>query len=126
MGFSGSLGPAPRAGRWTVPAPAPILGSMDSQGIFSLPGQGAGAFGSLESLAAYFSRYLPPAYVSSLIEAEKEIFVVRRDCTLEETHAQFLRKCDSALRRSLAEAEAGRAGWDWSCAPPAASLGQPH
>lgn len=66
---------------------------------------------------AYYSRAMPPAYVHGLIEAEKEIFVVRRECSLRETQIQFLRKCESALSRALFEAQAGRAAWDWNWSP---------
>ena len=40
-----------------------------------------------------------------------------RTCSLGETHVQFLRKCESALARAVNEAQAGRAGWDWSWSP---------
>lgn len=100
---------------------------MEFPGFPPLAGSGvACAFATLDSLAAFYARYLPAGYVRNLIEAEKEIFVVRRECTLEETHAQFLRKCEGALRRSLEEARDGRAGWDWSWAPPANPIGQAH
>ena len=77
------------------------------------------AFTTLEGLMAHYSQWLPTQYVYNLIEAEKEIFVVRKECSLQETRMHFLKKCESALLRSLAEAQAGRAAWDWSyVAPP--------
>lgn len=84
------------------------------------PGLGADCrFPTFEALIAYYSRLLPAPYVRNLIEAEKEIFVVRRDCTLQETYVQFLRKCESGLRRAAEDAEAGRGAWEWTHAGPA-------
>ena len=91
------------------PRPGPLQGSACE----------GSAFATFESLQAYYSRMMPAAYVQGLIEAEREVFVVRRECSLRETQIQFLRKCESALARALAEALAGRAAWDWSIAPPA-------
>lgn len=82
---------------------------------FPLPGILSGsAFATVEALTAYYSRLMPAAFVHGIIEAEREVFVVRRECSLRETHVQFLRKCESALIRVLADAQAGRAAWDWS------------
>jgi hypothetical protein len=90
-----------------IPLPVPGLG-------------GAQSFTTLEALMTHYSRWLPAQYVWNVVEAEKEVFVVRRECSLQETHMQFLRKCESALMRSLAEVQAGRSGWDWNyVAPPA-------
>ena len=92
----------------------------DSPSPFPVSGTSAGSsFASLEALMAYYGRAMPPAYVHGLIEAEKEIFVVRRECSLRETQIQFLRKCECALARALAEAQAWRAEWDWNWAPSA-------
>jgi hypothetical protein len=91
-----------------IPSPFPVSG----------PSAGS-SFGTIEALVAYYARAMPPQYVHGLIEAEKEVFVVRRDCSLRETQVQFLRKCESALARALAEAHAGRAAWDWNWAPSA-------
>lgn len=77
----------------------------------------APVFASFEALIAYYARWMPLPHLHGLIEAEKEIFIVRRDCSLQETHAQFLRKCEGALARALADAQAGRAAWDWSGVP---------
>jgi hypothetical protein len=78
------------------------------------------AFTTLEGLMAHYSQWLPSQYVQNLVEAEKEIFVVRKECSLQETRLQFLKKCESALTRSLAEIQSGRANLDWSyIAPPA-------
>jgi hypothetical protein len=76
-------------------------------------------FATLESLIAYYGRWLPVPYVHGIIAGEKEIFVVRKDCSLGETHVQFMRKCESALARAVNEAQAGRAGWDWTWGTPA-------
>lgn len=81
-------------------------------GLSALP-----SFATLDSLIAYYSRWIPVQYVQGVIEAEKEVFVVRKDCSLGETRVQFLRKCESALARAVKEAQAGRAGWDWSFNP---------
>lgn len=90
-----------------IPSPFPASG----------PSLGS-SFATIEAMVAYYSRAIPPAYVYGLVEAEKEIFVVRRECSLRETQIQFLRKCESALARALAEAQAGRAAWDWNWMPP--------
>jgi hypothetical protein len=71
------------------------------------------AFTTMEGLVGHFSQWLPQQYVHSLIETEKEIFVVRRDCSLQETRLQFLKKCENALMRTLAEIQAGRTNLDW-------------
>ena len=36
------------------------------------------SFTTMEGLVAHFSHWLPPQYVHNLIEAEKEVFVVRQ------------------------------------------------
>ena len=76
------------------------------------------AFTTLEGLMAHYSQWLPQQYVYNLVEAEKEVFVVRKECSLEVTRQQFLKKCESALMRSLSEAQSGRAAWDWSYVAP--------
>jgi hypothetical protein len=76
------------------------------------------SFATLESLIGHYARWIPVPYVRGLIEAEKEIFVVRKDCSLRETQAQFLRRCENALARAMNDAQAGRAAWDWSHVPP--------
>ena len=86
-----------------------------------MPGSGAPtAFATVEALIVHYARFLPLDFVRAVIEAEKEIFVVRRECSLQETHVQFLRKCEGALARSLAEAQAGRFAWEWYYPAPAA------
>ena len=72
------------------------------------------SFTTLDGLITYFSQWLPEAYVLTLIETEKEVFVVRRECSLYETHLQFLKKCESALLRTLSEIQSGRASLDWN------------
>jgi hypothetical protein len=91
-----------------IPSPFPVSGTSAGS-----------SFATLEALMAYYARAIPLAFVHGLIEAEKEVFVVRRECSLRETQIQFLRKCESALARALAEAQAGRAAWDWNWAPSA-------
>lgn len=111
--------------------PPPILPNMldpsrgylpaGSQGPAPLPIPGIAApfaFTTLEGLMAHYSQWLPAQYVYNLVEAEKEVFIVRKECSLQETRQQFLKKCESALNRSIAEAQAGRAAWDWSYVAP--------
>jgi hypothetical protein len=77
-------------------------------------------FTTMEGLVAHFSQWLPPPYVHNLIEAEKEIFVVRRDVSLQETRLQFLKKCESAMSRILLDMQAGRGAMDWNYQAPRA------
>jgi hypothetical protein len=72
------------------------------------------SFTTMEGLVGHFAQWLPQQYVHSLIEMEKEIFVVRRECSLQETRLQFLKKCENALMRTLVEIQAGRTNIDWS------------
>ena len=65
------------------------------------------SFITMEGLVAHFSQWLPRQYVHNLIEAEKEVFVVRRDVSLQETRLQFLKKCENSMVRILLES-AGR------------------
>jgi hypothetical protein len=76
------------------------------------------SFTTMESLVAHFSRWLPLQYVYSLIETEKEIFVVRREVSLHETRLQFLKKCESSLMRTVLDLQSGRTTLDWSHQPP--------
>jgi hypothetical protein len=71
------------------------------------------AFTTQESLVAHFAHWFPQDWILSLIEAEKEVFVVRRECSLEETRLQFLRKCENSLLRWLHQprGEANPEGW---------------
>ncbi|MBW8889434.1 MAG: hypothetical protein JF616_16890 [Fibrobacteres bacterium] len=93
-----------------IPTPFPLDGHS------ALP-----TFATLDSMIVFYARWMPAPYLHGVIEAEKEVFVVRKDCSLGETHVQFLRKCESALARAVNEAQAGRAGWDWSWVPAAGS-----
>lgn len=69
-------------------------------------------FTSQESLVGHFSQWFPQDWIVSLIEAEKEVFVVRRECSLEETRLQFLKKCENSLLRWLHQPrEANGDGW---------------
>ena len=76
------------------------------------------SFTTMEALIAHFSQWLPVKYVYNLIEAEKEIFVVRREVSLQETRLQFLKKCESAMVRILLDLQAGRTTLDWSYSQP--------
>jgi hypothetical protein len=80
-----------------------------------IPGSGMPfTFTTMEGLVAHFSQWLPPQYVHNLIEAEKEIFVVRRDVSLQETRLQFLKKCEGAMSRIILDMQAGRTSLDWN------------
>lgn len=69
-------------------------------------------FTTQESLVAHFSQWFPVEWILSLIEAEKHVFVVRRECSLEETRLQFLKKCEGSLMRWLSQPrEANGEGW---------------
>ena len=70
-------------------------------------------FTSQESLVGHFAHWFPQDWILSLIEAEKEVFVVRRECSLEETRLQFLKKCENSLLRWLnhPRGEANAEGW---------------
>lgn len=118
---------APRFSRLTGRGAARIIGKpMDLQPYMPQPdtspftvGQLAGereeikyTFTSQESLVAHFAQWFPQDWVVSLVEAEKEIFVVRRECSLEETRLQFLKKCENSLIRWMNQPrEANGEGW---------------
>lgn len=117
----------PRFSRLTGRGAARIIGKpMDLQPYMPQPdtspftvGQLAGereeikyTFTSQESLVAHFAQWFPQDWVVSLVEAEKEIFVVRRECSLEETRLQFLKKCENSLIRWMNQPrEANGEGW---------------
>lgn len=71
-------------------------------------------FTTMEGLVGHFSQWLPPQYVNNIIETEKEVFVVRRECSLQETRLQFLKKCENALNRTLVDLQSGRTTIDWN------------
>lgn len=98
-------------------APPMVLNPLTSPG--SVP---QFSFTTLEGLMTHFSQWLPPLYVHNLIEAEKAVFVVRREVSLQETRLQFLKKCENALVRILLDLQAGRTSLDWSLQPPLSSL----
>ena len=69
-------------------------------------------FTTHEALVAHFIQKLPQDYVIAVIENEKQVFVVRKEVSLQETRLQFLKKCENALLKTLAEIENGRSP-DW-------------
>lgn len=71
-------------------------------------------FTTMEGLVGHYSQWLPLPYVNSIIETEKEIFVVRRECSLQETRLQFIKKCENALTRTLGDLQSGRTTIDWN------------
>lgn len=69
-------------------------------------------FTTQENLVAHFSQWFPKDWIRRLIEAEKEVFVVRRECSLEETRLQFLKKCENSLLRWMQQPpQANAEGW---------------
>lgn len=77
------------------------------------------SFTTMEGLVGHFTQWLPHQYVVALIENEKEVFVVRRDCSLQETRLQFLKKCENTLVRTIQEIQSGRSTLDWGAGSPA-------
>jgi hypothetical protein len=90
-------------------------------GALTVPGNAVQfAFTTMEGLIGHFSRLLPPQYVHTLIETEKEVFVVRKECSLQETRLQFLKKCENALLKTVAELQSGQTSLDWGYGTPPA------
>ena len=100
------------------PYPAPAAHPDTLTPVFApLPSPGSAvqfAFTTMEGLVGHFAQWLPTQFVYNIIENEKEIFVVRRECSLQETRLQFLKKCENALNRTLADLQAGRVQADWN------------
>ncbi len=69
-------------------------------------------FLNTEALVAYFSQWLEHDYILSLVAHEKQVFVVRKEVSLEETRLQFLKKCENSLLKILTEIQNGRSQ-DW-------------
>jgi hypothetical protein len=70
-------------------------------------------FKNLEALFAHFSQWLPPNLIHNLVETEKSVFVVRKECSLEETRLQFLKKCEMSLLRVMSQPEPGSSTGEW-------------
>ncbi len=70
------------------------------------------SFRSIETLMSHFCQWLPEPIALAVIEAEKQVFVVRREVSLEETRLQFLKKCENALTRATLEIQSGPSQ-DW-------------
>ena len=70
-------------------------------------------FTSQDALAAHFRQWLRIDLIETVIETEKAVFVVRKECSLEETRLQFLKKCEASLTRAISESEVrgGAGGW---------------
>ncbi|MDB5051907.1 MAG: hypothetical protein JWO30_4978 [Fibrobacteres bacterium] len=97
------------------PSEKPLLGT---QSLVS-PGNGMQfSFTTMEGLVTHFSQWLPPQYVHTLIEHEKEVFVVRREVSLQETRLQFLKKCENAMMRIVHDLQSGRTSLDWTYQAP--------
>lgn len=89
---------------------------------FPIPSQGNSIpfnFTTMEGLVGCFAQWLPRPNVIALIEAEKEVFVVRKDCSLQETRMQFLKKCEGVLVRTIQEIQSGKIPMDWGYEAPA-------
>jgi hypothetical protein len=84
-----------------------------SVGSASIVGEEAKyTFTSYESLVDYFTQWLPQDFVASIINNEKQIFVVRKEVSLEETRLQFLKRCENVLIKTLTEIQNGHSQ-DW-------------
>lgn len=70
-------------------------------------------FTSMEALVAHFSNWLSPNLIHNLVETEKSVFVVRKECSLEETRLQFLKKCEMSLLRVMATPDPESATGEW-------------
>jgi|GEM_PF-4098920 len=71
------------------------------------------AFSNLTSLCRYFERFLAREQIEERVDAEKLVFVVRRESSLEDTMRQFLRRVEQVLRAEadgLPQPEAGILG----------------
>lgn len=71
-------------------------------------------FTNQDTLVAHYAQWFPQDWIHSLIEAEKEVFVVRRECSLEETRMQFLKKCENTLQRWLHQPRGDATVEGWS------------
>lgn len=70
-------------------------------------------FTDMEALFSHFSQWLPPNLIHNLVETEKAVFVVRKECSLEETRLQFLKKCELSLNRVMSAPEPGSSTGEW-------------
>jgi hypothetical protein len=69
--------------------------------VRSHPGTPAN-FSNLAALCRHFELLIPKDRIDERIEAEKTVFIIRRESSLEETMRQFLRRIECVLQ---AEAE---------------------
>ncbi len=58
-------------------------------------------FPNLAALCDHFLSHLSLERIHERIEAEKTVFIVRRESTLEETMRQFLRRLDTVLQADV-------------------------
>jgi len=75
-------------------------------------------FTTMEGLVGCFAQWLPRQHVIAVIEAEKVVFVVRKDCSLHETRMQFLKKCEGVLVRTIQDIQSGKVPMDWGYEAP--------
>ena len=52
-------------------------------------------------MVEHFETLMPSQLVQEIIAAEKAVFVIRRESTLEETRLQFLRRLEAVLKAEL-------------------------
>jgi hypothetical protein len=64
-------------------------------------------FTTHEALVDHFSQWLGQDFIIATIENEKQVFMVRKDVSLEETRLQFLKKCESRLLKALSQIQRG-------------------
>jgi hypothetical protein len=58
-------------------------------------------FPNLAALCRHFEALLPRERIDDRIDAEKTVFIVRRDSSLEDTLRQFLRRLDVVLQAEV-------------------------
>lgn len=63
-------------------------------------------FQSLDSMAEFFSRWVPEAELSNLIEETGRGFLPRKECSDEETALQRIQKAEFAIVRRLVDRHA--------------------
>lgn len=73
-------------------------------------------FTNYESLVEYFGQWLGHDFVIATIENEKQVFMVRKEVSLEETRLQFLKKCEGRLFKAMKAFVPGQKP-DWGHGP---------
>jgi len=60
-------------------------------------------FESRDTMAHFFSRWIPPTEIEDLISASETQFHPREGCSAEETHLQKIQKAEFAIVRRLVD-----------------------